>query len=65
MQLCQKHNFCFVLWMGDDLFECPLCAMHRKYEALEAELKEVKADLHEINLKMYPEMSEDNPREPR
>ena len=65
MQLCQKHNFSFVLWDGDNLFDCPFCGMHKKYEDLEAELKEIKQELTDLNLKMYPEPNTEDPREDR
>jgi hypothetical protein len=44
---------------------CPLCDLSRKYEDVLEENKELKEQLTELNLKMAPELSEDDSRENR
>jgi hypothetical protein len=53
MKLCQEHPYIVVY--ADHFDSCPVCSSYRKYDDLEAELKEVKADLTELNLKMAPD----------
>jgi hypothetical protein len=64
MKLCQEgHDG--IVFDEKHWNQCPLCHFIKWIEELEVELKEAKADLHELNLKMAPELSEDSVEENR
>jgi hypothetical protein len=64
MKVCQDHDHIVVIY-PDTYISCPLCNLHKWVNVHEDEIKELKEQLTELNLKMAPELSEDDPREDR